>query len=217
MQVQITDFQGAGAAIAGPYAAQWQELEQVLLNMPLHLKASDQDGKQGSPIFDPVGTNEYIAAALTPLGWGGGIPIPPAFSFLGTDIDFGKNGLLAEIQFSNYPFLLNNTIRSQLFFNAGTVFHGAPTGLVVIVTKAGMFPSSNSTLYYEQAVNQLNALAQNGVFTVPIRLVGLFESVGQVNATWTDYAAARYSRTVAARYQRAVTITQGRAGRCKIV
>ena len=28
--------------------------------MPLYLKQSDQKGKQGEAIFDPVGTNEHI-------------------------------------------------------------------------------------------------------------------------------------------------------------
>ena len=218
MQLRFVDFNNAGGVIAGAYANEWQELEQVLTAMPLHLKASDQAGMQGKAIFDPVGTNQHIADGLTApqRGWLGGIPIPDAFSFLGTDVDFGKNGVVVEVQFSNYPFLLNNTVRSELFFRAQTVFHALPTRLIVIVTKAGMFPSSNSTLYYEQALNQLTALAQHGVFTVPIRLVGLFESVGDVTATWTDYSAARYSRTVGARSQRQFTITNGRGGRCRM-
>ncbi|MBF0675114.1 hypothetical protein [Pseudomonas sp.] len=216
MQVKYQDFNGAGNAIAGVYQQQWVELERVLTAMPLHLKASDQAGKQGAPIFDPVGTNQHIADGLVPLGWQEKIAIPAAFKFLGTDVDFGKNGVVVEVQFSNYPFLLNNTQRSDLFYRAQTVFHGAPTGLVIIVTKAGMFPSSNSTLYYEQALNQLTALAQHAAFTVPIRLVGLFEPVGGVQATWTDYSAARYSRTVGTRGLRPFIITNGRAGRCKI-
>lgn len=216
MQIRFEDFNGAGAQIAGAYQQQWAELEQVLSAMPLHLKASDQAKIQGRAIFDPVGTNQHIADGLIPLGWQQKIVIPQDFKFLGTDVDFGKNGVVVEVQFSNYPFLLNNTLRSELFFRAQTVFHGAPTGLVIIVTKAGMFPSSNSTLYYEQALNQLTALAQHGVFTVPIRLVGLFENVGRVQATWTGYSAARYSRTVGSRDLRPFVITNGRAGRCKI-
>jgi len=219
MQIRFSDYNNADDIIAGGYAREWDELRQVLSAMPLHLKASDQAGKQGQAIFDPVGTNEHIAQALTSpqYGWEAGVPIPAPFAFLGTGIDFGKNGVVVEVQFSNYPFLLNNTIRSELFFRADTVFHQSPTRLIVIVTKAGMFPSSNSTLYYEQAVNQLTALAQHQVFTVPIRLVGLFESTGTVPAMWTDYSAARYSRTVVGvRTQRPFTITNGRAGRCRI-
>jgi hypothetical protein len=190
----------------------------VLSSMPLHLKASDQAGIQGRAIFDPVGTNQHIANELTaaPHNWQAHISIPDAFSFLGTDVDFAKNGVVVEVQFSNYPFLLNNTVRSELFFRAQTAFHQLPTRLVVIVTKAGMFPSSNSTLYYEQALNQLTALAQHAVFTVPIRLVGLFEATGNVTATWTDYSAARYSRTIGGRSPRQFTIANGRAGRCRI-
>ncbi len=59
-----------------------------------------------------------------------------------------------------------------------------------------MFPASNSTLYYEQAVSQITELSRNKVFDVPIRLVGLFANHGAANAVYTEYSAARYSRTV---------------------
>jgi hypothetical protein len=183
--------------------------------MPLHLKASDQAGKQGRPIFDPVGTNEYIKAALAPLGWQR-IPIPTEFAFLGTDVDFGKSGVIAEAQFSNYPFLLNNTIRSELFYKSKLPLTGSPTSLAVIITKAHMFPASNSTLYYEQALHQLATLATNKVFDVPIRLVGLFvERTGIIPAIWTGYSATRYSRTVEIREPRRFVVSSRRPdGRC---
>jgi hypothetical protein len=217
MQVRYTDYNGSDTAIAASHRAEWTELEQVLGTMPLHLKASDQAGLQGNAIFDPVGTNAHIADGLVHHQWRPGIAIPAEFAFLGTGIDFGKRGMVVEVQFSNYPFLLNNTIRSELFFRSQTVFDVEPTRLIVIVTKAGMFPSSNSTLYYEQAVRQLNALAHHGVFTVPIRLVGLFETVGRVQATWTSYSAARYSRTVdGVRATRSFIITARRGERCRL-
>jgi hypothetical protein len=187
--------------------------------MPLHIKASDQAGIQGNSIFDPVGTNEYIKSAFVKRGWQANIPIPTAYKFLGTNIDFGKAGLIIESQFSNYPFLLNNTLRSELFFKAGTTFAGHPTQLVVLITKALMFPASNSTLYYEQAVRQLTALAQYKVFDVPIRLVGLFEQQNvTVPVTWTTYSSVRYSRTVQTRINRQCQIIPGRLvnSRCVI-
>ncbi len=183
--------------------------------MPLHLKASDQGGKQGRPIFDPVGTNEAIKAALDRHGWRR-IPIPAEFKFLGIDIDFGKGGVIAEAQFSNYPFLLNNTIRSELFFRSKIALAGEPTKLAVIITKAHMLSAANSTLYYEQAVHQLTSLAKYKVFDVPIRLVGLFvERTGIIPATWTGYSATRYSRTVDNRAGRRFVISSRRDdGRC---
>jgi hypothetical protein len=184
--------------------------------MPLHIKASDQAGIQGNPIFDPVGTNEYIKAALMKLGWLANIPIPIEYSFLGTDIDFGKAGVIVESQFSNYPFLLNNTLRSELFFKAGTIFAGHPTQLVILITKALMFPASNSTLYYEQAVRQLTALAEYNVFDAPIRLVGLFEQPNSiVPVVWTAYSSARYSRIVQTRIIRQCQIISGRSLRSR--
>lgn len=218
MIIKGQDFNNAGQVIASNHQTAWTELESVLRGMPLHLKASDQANIQGRAIFDPVGTNEYIAAQLAAAGgWHSKVPIPQSYDFLGTDIDFWKNGALVEVQFSNYPFLLNNIIRSELFFRSQTGFHGAQTGVLVMVTKAGMFPSSNSTLYYEQAVNQLTELATHGVFTVPVRLVGLFEPVGQpITANWTVYSSARYSRTVSTRTSSQFIANAGRAGRCRI-
>src|SRR5262249_36265053 len=159
---------------------------------------SDQAGKKGNPIFDPKGTNRYIKNELhLRLRWQANIPIPKQYDFLGTDIDFGKDGVTLEAQFSNYPFLLNNMLRGEFFFQAKTLLTGKPTGLAVIVTKDGMFPASNSTLYYRQAVRQLNALKQYNMFNVPIRLVGLTTpAIGTINVIWTEYDDPRYSRTV---------------------
>nr|WP_016949621.1 type II restriction endonuclease BglII [Anabaena sp. PCC 7108] len=184
--------------------------------MPLHIKASDQAGIQGNPIFDPVGTNEYIKAALIQSGWQSNIPIPIPYRFLGKEVDFCKSGIIIEIQFSNYPFLLNNTLRSELFFKAKTEFAGHPTNILILVTKALMFPASNSTLYYEQAVNQLTALVINKVFDIPIRLIGLFEQKNTtVPVIWSQYLSERYSRTVNNRITRQCEIIAGLSSRSR--
>lgn len=197
MLVQITDYNHAGELIKSQYLTEWDEILKTLIGMPLHLKASDQAGKQGVPIFDPVGTNQYIKEDLIKKHWHNNIPIPTQYDFLGTDIDFGKRGMLVEVQFSNYPFLLNNTVRSELFYKSGWEIDKVKTKIMVIITKAHMFPSSNSTLYYEQAKKQLDELARNGVFDVPIRLVGLFEKYDTpTKVVQTTYSKARYSRNV---------------------
>ena len=188
--------------------------------MPLHIKASDQAGIQGRPIFDPVGTNEFIKSELSSRGWRSNIPIPKQFDFLGTDVDFGKSGVLIEAQFSNYPFLLNNTLRSELFYKAEIPLGGEPTEVVAIITKAHMFPASNSTLYFEQAQNQLAELFRYNVFDVPIRLIGLFEELNKkVTAIFTEYENPRYSRTVVERKEMRCSIQRGRSSRsrCNIV
>ena len=197
MIVRFTDFNDANDIFQLDCPADWAEIEAVLRELPLHLKPSDQANRRGTPIFDAVGTNRGIKEGLTTRGWKSSLPIPDAYRFLGTDVDFAKNEVIMEVQFSNYPFLLNNTIRSELFFKAGLRFTHSIVRVLVIISKAGMFPSSNSTLYYEQAVKQLTALSRNGVFDVPIRLVGLFEATGEVTATWTQYTRPRYSREVA--------------------
>lgn len=201
------------------YHQEWEEINTVLSQMPLHIKASDQAGIQGNPIFDPVGTNEYIKKALIEFNWQSNIPIPVAYRFLGKDVDFGKAGIIIEIQFSNYPYLLNNTLRSELFFKAKSKFAGHEPNLLIVVTKAQMFPASNSTLYYEQAVNQLTALVDNQVFDIPIRLIGLFaEKDTTIPVIWSQYISERYSRRVNNRINLKCEIVGGRSpgSRCQL-
>ncbi len=217
MDLKATDFNNPETILTTTHAEQWQQVLNALETMPLHLKASDQDGRQGSLIFDPVGTNAYMKTRLAPSGWRA-TKIAPEYDFLGIDVDFAKSGVILEAQFSNYPFLPNNLLRSELFFREKVRFDGAPMSVVVIVVKAGMFPASNSTLYYEQALKQLNGLAKYKLFTVPLRLVGLFSPVQhRVAANFTQYSAARYSRTVDQTTPIMCDITRGRGDRCKIV
>ena len=89
---------------------------------------------------------------------------------------------------------------------------------MIIVTKAHMFPASNSTLYYEQAQKQLDELARHKVFNVPIRLVGLFEQIyGETEAIFTEYENPRYSRTVVERKSVKCTMVPGKLSRSRAV
>lgn len=218
MLVRSTDFNNVAALLDGELAVESAELSGVLAAMPLNLKASDQAGKQGDLIFDPVGTNAHIKTALLDLNWRSGIGIPDEFSFFGTDVDFVKKGLLVEAQFSNYPFLLNNTVRSELLYKSKTPLAGEAIRAVVIVTKAGMFPASNSTLYYEQAVSQLTALAKNRVFDVPMRLIGLFAERDQpTQIRVNEYDNPRYSRTLVKHRLCDGTIVAGRTANSRCI
>jgi len=217
MLIRYQDFNDADTVISDRYNAYWQEIAQVLSGLRLHLKASDQAGLQGTAIFDAVGTNSAIKQALVSYLWHP-VPIPEEYRFLGTGIDFGKTGAILEVQFSHYAFILNNLLRGELFFKARTALLGQATDLVVIVTKAHMFPASQGTLYYEQAVSQLAALAKFSVFTVPLRVVGLYEpEAGIVPVIWTDYHAKRQSRTVVTQQDRRCEIRRGTSPRSRCV
>ena len=184
-------------------AKQWNEVESVLRKMPLYLKESRQAGKKGKPIFDPVGTNQHLKKALSlpPNSWKN-IEIPKDLKFLGTDVDYGSKGMLVEVQFSNYPFLLNNTIRSELFFSTR-----CGDGRSCTDNYSACFLSNNS---YEQAVSQLKGMDRFSLFHVPIRLVGLFETTDRaITATWTDYKSSS-SRTVLAQQRRVATLCSGK-------
>ena len=210
MKLRIKDYNSANDTISQNFQQEWIELSSVLESMPLHLKASDQRNKVGAPIFDPKGTNQHIEANLIKKQWERKIPIPQDLKeALGIDLDFGKKGLLTEVQFSNYPFLLNNVIRSEVLYQRKFQIGGIPLKLALIITKAHMFPSSNSSLYFEQAVKQIDLVESLGIFEMPIRLIGLFENYDEVVQThWTTYSAKRYSRTVDQRNAVKSVITQ---------
>ncbi|MEG3867422.1 hypothetical protein QUB36_07845 [Microcoleus sp. AT8-B1] len=180
--------------------------------MPLHIKASGQAGFLGNAVFDPVATNEYIKTELVKLGWQAGIKIPKMYRVLGKEVDLGSNGAIVEVQLSHYSFLLNNTVRSQVFFNTNTPLTGQPIRVVIIVTKSQIIPAANSTLYYEPTVNQLTVLSAY-LFKMPLRIVGLFKQMNTtVPAILTDYSAPR-SRTIVTQQECECQIISGRSRR----
>ncbi len=201
MKIQVTDFNDAGAVFAASHAVQWREIDAALAAVTLHLKGSRQKGKIGEPIWDSVGNNAAIHKEFANLhrGWRQHPTIPPLYVFFGKHVDFIQSGVAVEVQFSNYPFLLNNVMRCEFFFKHGIALGGSLVDAVVIVTKTKMVDASNSSLYYERALEQLDALVKDNVFEVPLRLVGLCESYGaQVPVVWETYPAAR-SRTATSR------------------
>lgn len=216
MLLKCTDFNGAEQLIAGQYSSQWAEVEQVLEGMPLHVYGSDEAGKQGDLSFNVKGTNAYLEDELPERDWGKKLRIPDGYRALGQDVDFGRGGVLLEVQFANYPFLSNNVVRSDLFFNERVTIGGSPVGLLLMLTKAWMFPASQSTLYYEQAVNQLNLLLRNDAFGMPVRVVGLFEERDSVvDGVWSGYKEARHSRTEVSRESRRLRIAPGKVKRSR--
>jgi len=193
MKIKFTDYNGVDAHVS----EHWTAIKSAITALPLHLKASDQDGIQGNPIFDAVGTNSALKSALEAAGWSSNVTIPTGYKFFGTDIDFEKEGVALEVQFSNYPFLLNNVVRTYLFWRKDVRFNGNVPKALIVVTKCKVFPASNSTLYYEQGKNQLDVLALPDVLSLPIRLVGLSEDLGsRVPCVYTTYENPRHSRTV---------------------
>lgn len=214
MDLLFTDFNGADAYYGGPGAPEWSEIESIIRRMPLFVQGSQQKGKTGRAIFDPKATNEFLNAEAAALGWRA-IPVPRELTEFGKDWDAGKGATLAEWQFSNYPFLWNNIIRSEAVFKSGMRLPGLEVikGLVV-VTKSGRFPSSNSTLYFEQALAQISGLAKIGSLSIPIRLVGLtlLDGTESAEVIWSEYPG-RYSRSALRRGNQKMQVVWKKKGK----
>jgi hypothetical protein len=196
MEIEIRDFNGAKEYFAGAGSDRWAEINGVLSALRPQLQASDQAGRVGRPIFDPKGTNARLTEAAAAVGWDK-VTVPPELQPFGNDWDAGKGSVLAEWQFSNYPFLWNNIIRSEAVFQSKAVLPPltASVDALIIVTKSGSFPASNSTLYFEQANAQIDTVTTLGVFEVPIRLIGLMvpPNATELDADWNVYSG-RYAR-----------------------
>lgn len=208
MEFLVSDYNGADAYFDGQGAAEWSDLEAIVRGMPLYFHPSDQRGIQGRPIFDPKGTNAHLTREAEKRGWKK-IPVPKGLTEFGVDWDAGKGSTLAEWQFSNYPFLWNNVIRTEGVVETKLPLPGMKdVCALVVVTKCGVFPASNSTLYYEQGHAQLEAATGFGTFSVPIRLVGLTIPKGttRLKLMWSVYPG-RYSRDADSTTLRDVAVT----------
>ena len=212
MLYEIADFNGAAKYFESTGAQRWGEIDDILTDLIPQFQPSDQASKIGEPIFDPKGTNAKLTTAAAALGWNK-IPVPDSLRPFGLDWDGGKGTVIAEWQFSNYPFLWNNVIRSEAVFQSKARLPqlSGPVEALIVVTKSGRLPSSNSTLYYEQARAQLNTVTTLGVFELPIRIVGLTIEDGatEVDIAWNTYQE-RYGR-VAVSTRRTMGVTWGAA------
>jgi len=148
----------------------------ILSDMPLYLKESKQQNKKGSKILDPIKTNTYLKSKFKENSWLSKVRIPEEHSCLGTDIDFFKKGIVLEVQFSNYPFLSNNIIRTEKLYKSKTKFNSIEIQLLVIITKGKTIPSSNSSLYYEQAISQINSFVEENIIMMPILVIGFYSN-----------------------------------------
>ncbi len=214
MDFDVADFNGADSYYSADGAREWADIQSVISDMHLYLQGSLQAGKVGSAIFDPKASNLYLKSATHTRGWRT-VPVPAGLREFGNDWDGGKRETLAEWQFSNYPFLWNNCIRSEAVYKTQLRLPGLELikGLI-IVTKSGIFPASNSSLYFEQAKAQLTAATAFDALTIPIRLVGLTIESGVLNynAIWNEYVD-RTSRTATRTAEIETRVTWKRRGK----
>ncbi|WP_433546542.1 hypothetical protein ACQPZG_16665 [Streptomyces sp. CA-294286] len=198
MLFEIADFFGAETYFSTEGEEEWHEIASVLDNLTLQLQPSGQAGLDGQAIFDPKATNRILTAGAAAYGWNK-IIVPPTLRAFGTDWDAGKNAVLAEWQFSNYPFLWNNIIRSQVVARNSWKLAGmsSPPQALLIVTKSGCLPASQSTLYFEQGRAQMESVLSALDLNLAIRLIGLNidPRATTVSASWNNYTG-RTSRSI---------------------
>ena len=106
LHYETADFNGALELFNGRLAERWREIDSILVNLRPQLQASDEERRRGLPIFSPKATNAHLTTQAATHGWRK-VPVPEDLTSFGVDWDAGKDSVLAEWQFSNYPFLWN--------------------------------------------------------------------------------------------------------------
>ena len=92
---------------------------------------------------------------------------------------------------------MKGKIRNKLYYyKSKNLLFPHKVKSLTIVTKSSFFPSSNSTLNYEQAKSHLDSWYENNIFTIPVRLLGVSVEETTFEGVWTVYANQRYSREV---------------------
>ena len=118
-----------------------------------------------------------------------------ARTVVSTGIDLAKEDVFVEVQFSNYPFLLNNILRAEVLHRNNCAMHDKyPVNILILIAKVRRLPAANSSLYYEQAVSHIKQLVKLDILQIPLRIVGLDTPTGRITADITTYADSRYSR-----------------------
>jgi hypothetical protein len=168
MKIKIEKFNGSSKFL--------DDIDNAASKLPYFTKPSKQKTKIGSLVFDPVKTNNFLKQFFVENGWKPNVKIPPSFSHMGIHVDFLKDGVVMEVQFSNYPFLLNNIIRTEIFKKSLLKLDDSIVNELIIVTKAKNIPSANSSLYFEQAKNQIDSIIKYNMIDLPITLIGLYEN-----------------------------------------
>lgn len=194
VDILTEDMNGAEQVLASDLRQEWDQLNQVLRDLPPHWKLSRQKGKDAILVFDPVGTNAAITQGLARFGWNKA-SIPQNLKPLGKDVDFVRSGLLVESQFSHYGLFLNNLLRSEVFYKLQVRLGEKAPRALIVVTKCHLFDAAQSSLYYEQAVTQMRAIrdvqAETKIITIPTRIVGLTISPDRPHAAVVStYATA---------------------------
>ena len=62
------------------------------------------------------------------------------------------------------------------FYKSKTKFNTIEIQLLVIITKGKTIPSSNSSLYYEQAISQINSFVEENIIMMPILVIGFYSN-----------------------------------------
>ncbi len=206
MDFLCVDYNGADEYYAGEGRDEWSEMESILASLVPQLQPHGEAGLEGEPNFDPKATNRELTNAAEEFGWRK-VAVPRELAEFGTDWDVGKGGTLAEFQFSHYAFLWNNIIRTEIAYRAGWRTAGAtPLRALLHISKSALLPSSKSSLYFEQAVQQVESAAKVDAFTIPIRLIGLTVPDGEsFPVDWNTYPG-RTSRTRLTRTRRTASV-----------
>jgi len=151
------------------FPSEHRDICTVLSTIVCPMKESQQSGKQGVWIFDPIGMNAILREQLTMRGWKAKVPLAERRK-AGNDVDFYKNGVVIEAQFGNFAYLQSDVARLEALHTGVVQLRGSPpVELGVLITVQKNMPRANSVSDFEIATTRAVIIAR----TIPLVVFGL--------------------------------------------
>lgn len=165
------DASNKGAQVLNDkFESELEDIRTALERTDYHVKKCNQKDRENETIFDPIGTNAAIKNELVNLGWDAGVGfVDPGYSS-GKDIDFWKNGVGVEVQFSHYTSLDSDMNRLERLYEDVLELKGnreVKAGVVVVVSQD--MPTSQSVAHFQQAVER----AAKSISSIPTFMFGI--------------------------------------------
>ena len=156
-------------------SAEMAEIESVLANTLYHVQFCGQKGRTSDLIFSPSQSNTAIENAFIAAGWEAGVSLTNPGYDTGRNIDFYKNGVAIEVQFSHYGLCMTDISRMERLFTRNLHLHPSPEGTLRPVV-AGVEIVIDRSMPASQSVTHMDILRTRGApiaQKLPLLMVGI--------------------------------------------
>lgn len=191
MRFAVHSFNGGVAFLEQEKIDPWRQLLELVAASAYQMQGCGERKRVGEPIFSPSMNNATLRAGFAREGWLCGVPLLTPTPASGRDVDFYKQGVVVEAQFSHYGLLQGDFARMEGLYTGPLALRGGLSvecGVVIVVNRA--MPTSQSVSRADQAVGRAAPLAP----TIPVAVVDVLPPEASDVVDFHDEVVARARR-----------------------